>query len=154
MDAETTSKSDPQLFVWRTVGNADFQPLTSNAEAERSSRWRIWGVLLQHDMATGGCSCLLKCSLRALPEADMPHVCSNTHRDRHSGLQTVVISDPHLMDDLLHDTRLYKPAEPDYINFRKVGMSLQPCSISKPFPHTVCPHKHTHTTKSQAESCT
>ena len=94
--------------------------------------------------------------VRATPEADMPHTCSNIRRDWHNGLQTVVISDPHLIDDLLHDTRLYKPAEPDYINFRKVGTPSHcpPTRQHLPtFPHMVCHHKYTHTTATQAKPC-
>ncbi|KAL0023129.1 hypothetical protein WJX77_004743 [Trebouxia sp. C0004] len=34
--------------------------------------------------------------------------------------QTVVVSDPYLMAQLLHDNSLYKPARPDYIHFRQL----------------------------------
>ena len=36
-------------------------------------------------------------------------------------LQDVVITDPYLMAQILHDTNLYKPAKPDYIKFRRVS---------------------------------
>ena len=42
-----------------------------------------------------------------------------------SALQTVVVSDPHLMAQLLHDNNLYKPARPDYIHFRQVSTHPQ-----------------------------
>ncbi len=42
-----------------------------------------------------------------------------------AALQTVVVTDPHLMAQLLHDNSLYKPARPDYIHFRQVSTHHQ-----------------------------
>ena len=51
-----------------------------------------------------------------------------------TALQTVVVSDPHLMAQLLHDNSLYKPARPDYIHFRQVSTHHQLC----PSPLCIC----------------
>ncbi len=128
MDATETSTEQKQQSVRRAAGHAEFQSAASCAEDERGDcRW-LRGVLLQRSVAPSRCS--MSCTIfkkrtpMRVAHSSITGADSSANPTAHA-LQTVVVSDPHLMAQLLHDNNLYKPARPDYIHFRQVSTYRQ-----------------------------
>jgi len=136
MDATETSQEQEQQIVRRAAGYAEFQPSASCAEDERGDCQWLRSVLLQRCVAPSRCfmTCTIFKSILTLVRVAHASITSVDSSATPSALQTVVVSDPHVMAQLLHDNSLNKPARPDYIHFRQVSTHHQLC----PSPLCIC----------------
>ena len=126
LDVAKVAKGHQKLLVRRCRDDADPEPSASPSNSERGCGERLWCILREHTMGTGVFAYCQKSHhvLQCWSATGTSPITMN--------LQDVVVTDPFLMAQILHDKDLYKPAEPDYIKFRKVSTHAG----------TSCKHRH------------